>query len=122
MKRLISLLLVLAVLIPAAAMAGNRSELVSEKDLKRIEIFAQNVYDWKGEILMTVEDDWPLYRFFVIEFRGRHDWQYVSFDVYPASVAFRNHRIGCIEMKNATEEIERFIKEILNTSARQALR
>ena len=100
MKKFFAVLVVLAVLIPAAAWAGQRqrSVLISEKDLDRIEAFAKNVYDWRGKMWMIVDDDWPLYNFFTLEFRGQQRLQRIYFKVYPADAIISDRQVGYKEL------------------------
>lgn len=115
------LVLVLVFTLAAGVQAGQRSELIGEKDLNQIEVFAQSVYDWRGKVIMTVEDDWPWYRFFTIEFRGRHDWQRIYFKVYPSYSFVTDRQLGRDSLARPADDIQNYIKSILDKSARQAL-
>lgn len=69
---------------------------------------------------MTVGDDY-LGRFVVIEFRGRHKWQYVSFEVDPVDATISSRIIGYRGMSNVCEKIKKFTEKVINTPAREAL-
>jgi hypothetical protein len=120
-KSVLAAVVALVLVFPSASWAGSRSELLSEGELNQIEAFAQSVYDWKGKVQMEPKDEWPLGRFVTIQFRGRHNWQYISLDVYPVGVV-RNPRIGCNEISETEKKITKFIWNLLNEPARQALK
>jgi len=115
------LVLTLMVALSSIAQAGQRSELIGEKDLNQIEVFAQSVYDWRGKVLMTVDDDWPWYRFFIIEFRGKYDWQRIYFKIYPSYLFVTDRQLGRDSLIEPAKDIEKFILSVLNKPARQAL-
>ena len=119
MKIFFAVLAMLAVLIPAAAWAGQRSSLLSDRELSAIESIAEKAYPQGTKIFMVVDQEF-FERFTIIKFiREDHKVSLI--------LLVKPHRAGMISAESPEigekigKKIVESIQKILDESPRLVL-
>lgn len=115
------LVMVIALLmtVSAAAWAGERSSLLSDRELSAIESIAKKAYPQGIQINMVVDED-LLGRFTVIEFFTENDALSLRLEVYPHYVRMSDAESVKIGERVGVKIVES-IQKILDESPRLAL-
>ena len=119
MKKIIMFAALAILAMAAVAWAGERSRLLSEKELTAIESIAKKAYPRGSQINMVVDED-LFGRFTVIEFIKEDHTVSLWLEVYPHFAVMRGAESAKIGERVGVKLIEE-IEKILNKSPRLAL-